>query len=199
MNGHVGGLQTEAERFERLYAGSEDPWDYCTSPYERRKYAATLTALPDRPLGRVLELGCSIGVFTALLAGRASEVVGLDFSSRAIELATLRAGSRPNVTLLQGAFPGQTPPGRWDVIVCSEILYYLPCELLLVASDWIEDQLQGGACVLAVSWRGGSGGEPFTGDEVHDHLARRFAGSHALDARRAEYRLDRFDGRRPAP
>ncbi len=141
MSTRPSGLETEIERFERLYAQSEDPWGYCTSPYERRKYLATLAALPDRPLGRVLELGCSIGVFTALLADRACEIVGLDFSSRAIELAALRVGARSNLRLVLGAFPTETPAGPWDVIVCSEVLYYLSGELLGTAENWLEAQL----------------------------------------------------------
>jgi SAM-dependent methyltransferase len=186
----------ELARFERVYAESDDPWGYCASRREREKHCATLTALPDRPLGVVLEVGCSIGVFTNLLAGRAARVVGLDFSRRALELADARVGARSNVELVRGAFPSQIPDGTWDVVICSEILYYLTPRVLLDATDWLEDQLRGGTTVLAVSRGGGTGGEPLSGGEVHDHLARRLSPWHALDGRAAGYRLDRFDGKR---
>jgi len=184
----------ELERFECLYACSEDPWDYRTSAYEREKYAHTLRALPGARLGAVLELGCSIGVFTEQLAARSELVVALDFSPRAIELARERVGGLANVQLVQASFPEELPPGDWDTIVCSEILYYLDPPTFARATRWLAEQLRGGACVLAVSWRGPGLDEPLRGEDVHDVLARELARWHALDERRAHYRLDRFDG-----
>ncbi|HEX5852567.1 MAG TPA: SAM-dependent methyltransferase [Solirubrobacteraceae bacterium] len=183
------------ERFERLYRDSSDPWGYRTSGYEREKYAATLAALPKRSHGLCLEVGCSIGVFTGLLAARCEHVVAIDFSLCALELARQQLQGARNVDLLRARFPEETPPGSWDVIVCSEILYYLQPQALDEAVGWIKTQLTYGASVLAVSWRGGGREEPLLGDEVHDRLAVELAGWHALDARRDGYRLDRFDGR----
>ncbi len=183
-----------AERFERIYHESPDPWDYRTSSYERQKYAATLAALPKPSHGLCLEIGCSIGVFTGLLAARCEHVVAIDFSSSALELARQHLRERGNVDLLRASFPEETPPGSWDLIVCSEVLYYLQQPALDEAISWIKTQLSYGASVLAVSWRGVGREEPLTGDEVHDRLARELAGWHALDARQDGYRLDRFDG-----
>ncbi len=183
------------ERFERLYRDSPDPWGYRTSAYERTKYAATLEALPKRAHGLCLEVGCSIGVFTGLLAARCEHVVAIDFSLSAIRLARQNLTGVRNVDLLRASFPEDTPPGSWDLIVCSEILYYLQPPVLKEAVRWIEAHLGYGASVVVVSWRGVGGDEPLTGDDVHDRLARDLSAWHALDARRDEYRLDRFDGR----
>ncbi len=183
------------ERFERLYRESADPWGYCTSEYERKKYAATLAALPRRRHGLCLEVGCSIGVFTGQLAERCEHVVAIDLSLGALELARRRLQGAPNVDLLRAGFPEETPPGAWDLIVCSEILYYLQPPQFEEAVGWIKAQLSHGASVLAVSWRGVGREEPMLGDAVHDRLAREFAGWHALDARQEGYRLDRFDSR----
>ncbi len=60
--------------FETLYSQSVDPWDFRTSPYEQRKYAATLDILSRPRYARALEVGCSIGVLTRLLAGRCDRV-----------------------------------------------------------------------------------------------------------------------------
>ena len=184
-----------AGRFERLYRESPDPWGYRTSSYEQHKYAATLAALPKRSLGLCLEVGCSIGVFTGQLAACCAHVVAIDFSPRALDLARQHLRGVPNVELLRASFPEQTPLGCWDVIVCSEVLYYLRQPSLDKAISWIETQLSHGASVLAVSWRGVGRDEPITGDEVHDRLTRELADWHALDARQVRYRLDRFDGR----
>lgn len=183
------------ERFERLYRESPDPWGYRTSGYEQEKYAATLAALPKQSHGLCLEVGCSIGVFTGLLAARCEHVVAIDFSLSALELARRRLEGVGNVDLLRATFPEETPAGSWDLIVCSEILYYLRKPELDEALGWIKAQLAHGASVLAVSWRGVGREEPLLGEEVHDRLARELSDRHAFEARRAGYRLDRFDAR----
>ena len=142
-----------------------------------------------------LEVGCSIGVFTGLLASRYEHVVAIDFSLGALQLARRHLRGARNVDLLRASFPEETPPGSWDLIVCSEILYYLHEPALDEAVSWLKTQLVYSASVLAVSWRGVGREEPLLGDEVHDRLAVQLAGWHALDARRDGYRLDRFDGR----
>ncbi len=189
-----GAKRMTAERFERHYEASADPWGYDTSVYEREKYAATLAALPLRPLARALEVGCSIGAFTELLAPRCERLVAIDFSARALALARGRVGAVANVELTQAGFPEEIPAGEWDLIVCSEVLYYLDAPALLQAIGWLEEQLSGGASLVAVSWRGTGSEEPLHGDEVHDLLAGRLARWHAFDGRHPGYRLDRFDG-----
>jgi SAM-dependent methyltransferase len=187
-----------SETFERLYAESSDPWNYDSSAYERDKYAATLAALDGRRYPNALEVGCSIGAFTQLLADRCRTLVAIDFSPRAIALARRRLQSspteHPHVSLAQASFPEQVPAGRWDLVVCSEVLYYLDPATLESAVDWLHAQLTDGATVLAVDWRGPITHEPHDGDQVHELLQRRLASWHALEGRHARYRLDRFDG-----
>jgi len=183
------------ERFERLYRASPDPWGYLTSGYEQAKYAATLRALPDPSHGLTLEVGCSIGAFTRLLSARCDHVVAMDFSLTAIELAHRNLRDVGNVDLLRASFPEDTPPGSWDLILCSEILYYLQPPQLQEAVGWMRTQLRCGASVVVVSWRGIGRDEPFAGDQVHDRLVADLAVWHTLDGRTDEYRLDRFEGR----
>lgn len=183
------------ERFDRLYQESPDPWSYQTSDYERKKYAATLAALPKSGYGLCLEIGCSIGAFTKLLAARCEHVVALDFSWRAIELAHENLRDIGNVDLVCASFPDQLPHDPWDLIICSEVLYYLEPGAFDRSVSWMKRQLARGACLLAVSWRGVGIDEPMRGDEAHDRLTSELARWHALDARNPGYRLDRFDGR----
>jgi SAM-dependent methyltransferase len=190
----VGPPRVDAERFERHYEASADPWSYRDSAYEREKYAATLAALPPRSFDRALEVGCSIGVFSGLLAPRCGRLVAIDFSARAVALAREHLAAEQNVEVVQASFPEQVPGGDWDLIVCSEVLYYLDEPALGRALEWLHAQLSSGAIVVAVSWRGTGAEEPLLGDDVHDLLESRFAVWHALDARHPGYRLDRFDG-----
>ncbi|MGH2903051.1 MAG: SAM-dependent methyltransferase [Solirubrobacteraceae bacterium] len=186
--------RASAESFERLYAASPDPWGYDSSEYERGKYAATLAALDGRTYPRALEVGCSIGAFTELLADRCGTLTALDFSARALELARGRLRGRANVEIVEASFPEQAPAGGWDLVVCSEVLYYLDRVALEGAVGWLREQLSAGATVLAVDWRGPTRTEPHDGDEVHELLRERLADWHALEGRRPGYRLDRFDG-----
>jgi SAM-dependent methyltransferase len=187
-------VRVGAEMFDRKYAASPDPWGYERSVYEREKYTATLAALSGRSFDLALEVGCSIGVFTELLAAHCRWLLAMDFSPKAIALARARLGSLGNVQLLRASFPEDAPIGQFDLVVCSEVLYYLDEQTLLRAMRWLRSQLSGGATVLAVSWRGRGWEEPLHGDDVHDLLVERLEPWHRLDAGQRGYRLDRFDG-----
>jgi SAM-dependent methyltransferase len=186
--------RASAESFERLYAASPDPWGYDSSEYERGKYAATLAALDGRLYECALEIGCSIGAFTELLADRCRALTALDFSARAVDLARARLRGRAHVRVVKASFPEQAPAEKWDLVACSEVLYYLDPPALEDAVRWLRGRLRDGATVLAVDWRGPTETEPHDGDEVHEILRERLARWHALEGRQPGYRLDRFDG-----
>ena len=70
-------VMTSSE-FDRRYREDPDPWGYRSSPYERAKYAATLDACGPGPFASALELGGSIGVFSARLAPRCRSLTTID-------------------------------------------------------------------------------------------------------------------------
>ena len=82
--------------------------------------------------------------------------------------------------------PEDFPPRDFELIVASEVLYYLDPP----AFEAMLDRLRG--TVLAVHWRHPTRTYPMTGDEVHDALIRRL-GPPAHSAPTADYRLDRWD------
>jgi SAM-dependent methyltransferase len=181
--------------FEELYENSEDPWSFATSEYERRKYAHTLDSLGAPRFRRALEVGCSIGVFTELLAEVTDELVGIDVSTRALARARRRLHGRRGVRFVRASFPEELPTGRCDLIVCSEVLYYLDGHAFALAVDRLRELVEAGATLLAVHWRAPTRTYPLLGDEVHDRLVAALEPWHALDDRRPQYRLDRFGGR----
>jgi SAM-dependent methyltransferase len=183
------------EFFEDLYGASEDPWEFATSGYEREKYANTLAALGGAHFARGLEVGCSIGVFTEQLADRCDELVAIDVSERALALARRRLSGHGNVTLEAASFPEETAPGPWNLVVCSEVLYYSDEAAFVLAVARLRTALEDGATVLAVHWRPPTSTYPMRGDEVHDRLRAELGDWHAFDGRRPRYRLDRFEGR----
>jgi predicted TPR repeat methyltransferase len=183
-----------ASFFEELYERCEDPWSFATSDYEARKYAHTLSSLGGLRFERALEVGCSIGVFTQLLASVAEELVAIDVSEHALARARRRLRDYEHVRCVRVSFPEELPKGSWDLIVCSEVLYYLDESAFVLAVDRLRGFLEGGAMMVAVHWRAPTRSYPLLGDEVHDRLVAMLGAWHALDDRRPQYRLDRFGG-----
>jgi SAM-dependent methyltransferase len=178
------------EHFERLARESEDPWDYATSTYEQRKYRRTLDYLPERT-GRTLELGCSVGVFTAMLAMRTSELVAVDFSPTALERARRRLQDADHVELLCRRLPEEMPDGPFDTIVCGEILYYWSADLVRLGLRRMEAALAPGGTLVTIHWRHPDRRRELTGDDVHAIIdAETRLGSEAR-FETADYLLDR--------
>ena len=113
----------EAEHWDRFFA-KHDPWNY-TSEYEQQKYRHTLELLPSRRIDRAVELGCAEGVFTELLAPRVESLVAADISAVALERARARCAAHGHVTFAQHDLSAGMPGCDYDLVVCSEILYYL--------------------------------------------------------------------------
>ncbi len=184
--------------FDRLYERDEDPWRFESSPYEKAKYEATLDALgsPERRFGRAFEAGCSIGVFTELLAGRCDDLLAVDLSPIAVERAIERLRGRAHVRVEQRALPEELPDGPFDLVVCSEILYYWSADLLERSLGDLSGLIGPGGSLVAVHWRPRTRSYPQLGDEVHDRLSRGLeALVHARSVTEPLYRLDRWDRR----
>lgn len=154
------------EHFERLARESEDPWNYATSPYEQRKYRQTLEYLPEQA-GRTLELGCSVGVFTEMLAPRTSCLLAVDFSPTALERTRRRLREEHQVQVQRRRLPEEMPEGPFDTIVCAEILYYWSPDLVRVGLQRMEAALAPGGTLLAIHWRHPDRRRELTGDDVH--------------------------------
>ena len=175
--------------FDQLYAADPDPWRCATSDYERDKYAATLAALPGRVFEAGLEVGCSIGVLTAQLAPRCRDLLALDVAEAALAEARARC---PTVRFERRAIPDEWPPGRFDLIVLSEVLYYLDAPGIRAAAAHAVPALAPGGCILLVHYLGGTD-YPSTGDEAAEGFMAATGLSPALQVREPLYRLDRLD------
>ena len=119
--------------FDTLFQLARDPWQY-TSPYETWKYGQELKLLPPAPISQALELGCAEGIFTVQLAPYVDQLVAADISSIAIARATQRCVLEQceNVQFIQfDLTQDQLPAERFDLIVCSEILYYVGNQAML--------------------------------------------------------------------
>ncbi|MCJ2180070.1 trifunctional glycosyltransferase/class I SAM-dependent methyltransferase/polysaccharide deacetylase [Novosphingobium album (ex Hu et al. 2023)] len=111
--------------WEHLYS-DENPWDYKGNAYEAMKYGQTLALTGGRRFGRALELACAEGEFTKRLAEVCDEVLATDISEAAVERAGKALSAYPGVTARRLNLLTDDIPGTFDLIVCSEVLYYLP-------------------------------------------------------------------------
>lgn len=179
--------------FDELYAESEDPWNFATSEYERRKYQRTLEALEGRRFNRALEVGASIGVFTRMLAPYCDELLAVDTSERAVEISRNRLADQKHVQVGQRTLPEEMPHGPFDLIVASEVLYYLPRDTMLQTLRVFERELSPGGTLLAVHWRKETRTYPLQGDEVHDLLTEHSRLLNTKTILEPEYRLDLFE------
>ncbi|WP_292508948.1 trifunctional glycosyltransferase/class I SAM-dependent methyltransferase/polysaccharide deacetylase [Mesorhizobium sp.] len=132
------------------YFATEDPWNYGSS-YEQEKYERQLEILPAGPIGRALELACAEGHFTRQLAPHLGHLTATDISAIAIERARARCSDQPNVEFGVLDFCADTLPGEMDLIVCSEVLYYLDdlAELRRIAKKIVEALAPGGSFINA--------------------------------------------------
>ncbi|GJD95775.1 class I SAM-dependent DNA methyltransferase [Methylobacterium iners] len=182
--------------FEGMYASDPDPWRFETSAYEREKYAATLASLPRESYRSALEIGCSIGVFTHALAPRCASLVAIDVAESALEAARRRCADQPQVRFARTAVPGAWPEGRFDLILISEVIYFLDQDDLAALARRIAEFLEPGGDLVLVHWLGETD-YPLSGDAATEVL---IAGTRGfLDvvhgAREAQYRLDVLRGR----
>ena len=177
--------------FEQLYATSPDPWDFANSDYEAAKYAATLAALPRDRYSDALEIGCSIGVLTQLLAGRCDRLIALDAAEGALATARSRCAALPGVDLRRMAVPGDWPEGSFDLIMLSEVVYYFDRPDLIRLVDRVRQSLAPAGDVVLVHWTGQTD-YPLHGDEAAELFIAGTAGFLAVtrQERAVRYRLD---------
>jgi predicted TPR repeat methyltransferase len=176
--------------FEARYRADEDPWDFASAPYEQAKFARSVAALGARRFASGLELGCSIGVLTALLAPRCDRLVALDGAPTAVERARERLVGVACVDVRQGLIPEHLPPGPWELVVASEVLYYLDATLLEATLARIVADLEDDGLLLAVHWTGRAASHRLHADEVHAQLRAHPQLRRVHAENHAGYRLD---------
>jgi SAM-dependent methyltransferase len=161
------------EHFDALYQDSPDPWQVGSAWYERRKYALTVASLPRERYQHGLEPGCSIGELTRLIADRCDRLLAFDFAEVAVRAARASLRSRPNVRVERRSLPEELPEGSYDLIVVSEVLYYLSAPDLASAADGLIARLDDGGDLVAVHHRAANRCYGYDGFNVHAFLAAR--------------------------
>ena len=153
--------------FDEFYAGRTDPWGFESRWYEQRKRAITMASLPRERFHRALEVGCSIGVLTEQLAARCNYVLATDIAAQPLGVARERLSAQPHVEFRQMAAQDQWPSGSFDLIVLSEVGYYLSFDELALLIRRVAGSLSAEGVLVACHWRHLVQDYPLSGDEVH--------------------------------
>ncbi|WP_248741464.1 MULTISPECIES: SAM-dependent methyltransferase [unclassified Pseudomonas] len=161
-------MSVENRYFEGLFAGNNDPWGFRQRWYEQRKRLVTLAALPRPHYRAIFEPGCANGELSAALAERCDRLVCCETSTAAVNLARTRLSLFDHTEVRHGRLPGDWPEEKFDLIVFSEIGYYLDRQDLTEVIRRISDSLTADGQLLACHWRPPIEGCPLNARQVHD-------------------------------
>jgi len=110
-------------------------------------------------------------------------------------MARRRLVDFPKVEVVRGAIPDAIPDREYDLVVASEILYYLDGPRLAETLDVLHSLTRPGTRVVAVHWRPAGPERPFTAAEVHGLVRRQGWLSPMLSAPTDDYLLDVLERR----
>ncbi len=168
------------KRFDRLYTFDADPFGIEIFSYEKQKNAHLIAALDGKHFAHILDIGCGSGTLTRMLAPYAEKVTAIDFSQKAIERATSHKEGLPNITYQCQDIRDIDFSEKYDLINCSEVLYYLT-----------HDELR--AFIVNISHSQSSGTLIVTVGKAHDVGTESLIGQYLTQTKQ----IIRNDNRRP--
>ncbi|WP_295999473.1 SAM-dependent methyltransferase [Rugamonas sp.] len=142
--------------FQQLYRDDADPWQVRQRWYEQRKRALLLASLPQARYRNAYEPGCGNGALTAELAPRCERLLASDGAAEAVLLTRGQLAGARHVTVRQQQLPADWPPrgsGPFDLIVISELAYYLDGAALARLVDCCVADLAPGGTIVLCHWR----------------------------------------------
>jgi 2-polyprenyl-3-methyl-5-hydroxy-6-metoxy-1,4-benzoquinol methylase len=140
---------------------------------------------------QALEIGCSIGVLTQMLAQQCNALLAVDVAPTALAAAAARCAGLSNVTFENLQIPAQWPARKFDLMLFSEVLYFLtPADIADTAGRACASALPG-AIVFLVNYTEQIE-EPCSGDAAADHFISAADGCFEVirHARHEKFRLD---------
>ena len=184
------------EHFEARYAADPDPWDFESERLRaRRSTSARWPRSASAATARAFEAGCSIGVFTALLADRCDELLAVDIAqSRRRRRARAPRRAHPRARRAPHAARGSGPPARSTSSSARSSSTTGTARRSKPRCPRSWTSLAPGGRLVAVHFRPPSSIDPLTGDVVHALLRERLGRSRT--SRRTpttHFLLDVFD------
>jgi len=183
-------MSVPASYFEQLFAGNDDPWAFRTRWYEKRKREVLLTSLPRQHYARIFEPACANGELSAGLAERTASLVCQDRDNTAVHLARERLRPWHHAHVEKGCLPQDWPSGEFDLIVLSEIGYYLDPRQWLEVLQRARASLSSDGALLLCHWLHPIEGCPQTGQQAHELLAAHLTLHRQLRHEEADFLLE---------
>jgi predicted TPR repeat methyltransferase len=157
MTQNRGALDTGADQLSER-SGSEEAVD------------AALEGCGLGPFRSALELGGAIGEFTERLAPRCERLTRIDVSATAAAMARRRLVDFPRVEVVRGAIPDAIPDRDYDLVVASEILYFLGADDFERTLATVRARLVPNGRFVAVHWRTEESDQVFAAGDLHARL-----------------------------
>jgi len=183
-------MNPHAATFETYYQGNDDPWGFRSRFYEKRKRDLLLASLPQERFGSCWEIGCSNGELAASLAERCDQLLATDGNERAVSLAHDRLAHLSHARVKQSWVPGDWPDQAFDLIVLSEVAYYLSVDDLKAFMRQLTSRLSKGGVFAACHWRASIDGCELDGNGVHFLLTQSIPLHHACSHVEPDFLLD---------
>ena len=140
--------------FDAMFTASPDPWRYHTEPYERDRFTRTTGAISARRYRSALELGCANGALSEHLAPLCDHLLATDASDAALAAALDRIGTVKNIELRRCSMPDEVPDSQFDLIVASDMLYYLGLDCVASLMVGIDKAATADCRILIASYLG---------------------------------------------
>ncbi|WP_018146905.1 class I SAM-dependent methyltransferase [Henriciella marina] len=113
------------EGFEQKFEADADPWQTWDSRYEAVKRASLAKAIGPGPYGRGLEIAAGNGSNTLMIANRTRRLIATEGAPAGAELVRKAVHAQPHVEVVLHDVAERLPAQAFDLIVISELLYYL--------------------------------------------------------------------------
>lgn len=134
-------------------------------------------------------MGCSIGVLTRLLAARCHHLLSIDVAETALARAAETCAGLPHLAFQRLSIPEEWPGGTFDLILFSEVLYFLGRDGIGQAAQRTTACLSPNGIVVLVNWLGPT--DTSTSGEEAAELFIATAGLPIMSQRRTDkYRLE---------
>ncbi len=148
--------------FEHKYRKHGDYFGYQTKPYEKLKYERTFDLMKQWRKGSdsALEVGCSVGVFTAMIVPEFTHITAVDIASEALALTEKQTGGAANVAYLQSDLLSLKTGRTYDVIFCAEMLMYIREKDGAEACRVLDTRLKPDGIIIEVSQQDREAGRP---------------------------------------
>lgn len=181
------------DEFETLFVNDRDPWCFESSWYEARKCNLLLASLPHSHFRAIFEPGCASGFLSQQLAQRCDQLLAWDGAQSAVAYTAERLSTFPGARTGHGWVPEQWPESDFDLIVLSEMVYYLNEHDISHLAERCRTTLNRSgplASLVACHWRHPFDGAPLGGERVHEILNSHLRIPHVARWRDEDFCLD---------